>query len=74
MGDPRFPERGEVFEEFVRVVDGLALLSDEGVVFFGAHGALDGVSFMASYVVYSLRGLAYGCSNGIVPYKGWEVV
>ena len=35
--DPRFPEWCEVFEEFVGVVDGLALLSSLGVIFFGAH-------------------------------------
>ena len=28
LGNPCFPEWGEVFEEFVGVVDGLALLSD----------------------------------------------
>ncbi len=36
LGGPCFPEWGEVFEEFVGVVDGLALLSDYSVVFLGA--------------------------------------
>ncbi len=43
--DPGFPQCGEVFEEFVGVVDGLALLSDHCIVLSGAHGTLDGVSF-----------------------------
>ncbi len=42
--DPGFPERGEVFEEFVGVVYGSAHLSDQGVVFLCTHSALDGVS------------------------------
>ena len=45
LGDPRFPEWCEVFEEFVGEVNGLAVLSYKCVVFLGAHGALDGVSF-----------------------------
>jgi hypothetical protein len=55
-------------------VDWLAVLADELVVFLGAHGALYGVSFMVAYVVCGLRGLTYGVSDGIVRYKGWEVV
>ena len=56
LRDPCFPEWGEVFEEFVGVVDGLALLSDKSVVFLGAEGALDVVSFLVSCVIYGLRG------------------
>ena len=56
LGDPCFPEWGEVFEEFVGVVDGLALLSNKSVVFLGAEGALDVVSFFVSCVIYGLRG------------------
>ncbi len=74
MGDPCFPQWDEVFEEFVGVVDGLALLSDYCVVFFGAHGALNGVSFLVAGVVYGLRGHSYGCGYGIVSNKRWEVV
>jgi hypothetical protein len=40
-----------VFEEFVGEVDGHALLSDECVVFFSTHGALDGVSFLLAIVI-----------------------
>ncbi len=55
-GDPCFPEWGEVFEEFVGVVDGFTLLSDKSVVFFGAHGAIDVMSFVVTCVVCGLRG------------------
>ncbi len=45
-----------MFEEFVGVMDGLALLSDLCVVVLGAHYALDVVSFLVAGVVYGLRG------------------
>ncbi len=43
-----------MFEEFVGLVDGLALLSDCFVVFFCIHGTLDGVSFLLPDVVRGL--------------------
>jgi hypothetical protein len=43
-----------VFEEFVGEVNGLAVLSYKCVVFLGAHGALDGVSFLVAGVVCGL--------------------
>ncbi len=51
---PSFPERGEVCEEFVGIMDGLALLSDHFVVLFCAHCTLDGLSFLHSCVVCGL--------------------
>ena len=54
LGDPRFPEWCEVFEELVREVNGLAVLSYKCVVFLGSHGALYGVSFLVSGVVCGL--------------------
>ena len=55
-------------------MDWLAVLSDELVVFLGAHGALYCASCLVTYVVCGLRGLTYGVSDGVVRYKGWEVV
>ncbi len=74
MGDPRFPKWCEVFEEFVGVVYGLAVLSNQCVVFLGAHGELDGVSFLVAGVICGLRGQSYGCCDDIMPSKGWEVI
>ena len=54
LGDSRFPKWCEVFEEFVGVVNRLAVLSYKCVVFLGAHGVLDGVSFLVAGVVCGL--------------------
>ncbi len=46
-----FLERGEMFEEFVGVVDGLASLSGYFVVLFCVHGTLNGVYVFCSRVL-----------------------
>ncbi len=55
-----------MFEYFVRVLDGFAVLSDHFVVFFCALLSLYGGPFGSASLVYFRRGFSNACSDVVV--------